>query len=182
MRTQPTPNRTMVLWRKKHQNSTNSNAMRGAFYQGDAAARKDHKLKPSSTFSKPMVFTSLALVLILWLASASSSKSEGSSLGVEKTKKKAPFELTCSGFANATTIPMKYARDGDNLSPGLSWSGVPDGTKSFALIMDDPDAPTPKPWVHWIIYNIPASQTSLAEGLKTEGAMKEGQNSWSLAK
>jgi len=126
--------------------------------------------------------------LILWLSSASSfDHSKGHPFAIDKVeeqvqKKKASFELTCSGFTNGTVIPMKYARDGDNLSPPLSWSGVPDGTQSFALIVDDPDAPTPKPWVHWIIYNIPSSQTSLLEGMKPDGNMKEGPNSWSLSK
>ncbi|KAL3929077.1 MAG: hypothetical protein SGBAC_012370 [Bacillariaceae sp.] len=164
--------------------------MRGAFYPGATDIRKDHKIKPSSAFSKQMISTSIALVLIFWFSSASSSKSEDPSLGIAKAKTKvqpkieaqSSFELACSGFANQTTIPMKYARDGDNLSPPLSWSGIPGGTKSFALIMDDPDAPTPKPWVHWTIYNIPSTQTSLVEGLKADGTMKEGQNSWSLSK
>ncbi|CAJ1959880.1 unnamed protein product [Cylindrotheca closterium] len=157
--------------------------MKGTSHLDYAGIKKDHKLKSSSTVSKPMILISTAFVIILWLSSASSSKSEDPTVGKEKANKaKAAFELTCSGFANETIIPMKYARDGDNLSPPLSWSGIPDGTQSFAMIMDDPDAPTPKPWVHWIIYNIPSTQTSLTEGLKADGTMKEGQNSWSLSK
>jgi len=87
-------------------------------------------------------------------------------------------------FANDTTIPKRFTGDGEDISPHLTWSGVPAGAKAMALICDDPDAPTPEPWVHWLIYNIPPSATGLAENIaKTatlsvpEGA-QQGKNSW----
>ena len=67
--------------------------------------------------------------------------------------------LTSSAFKAGGGIPSSYTCEGDDLSPPLAWDGVPQGTKSLALIIDDPDAPDPsapkRVWVHWILYNIP---------------------------
>lgn len=81
------------------------------------------------------------------------------------------FSISSSAFQNEQVIPKKFTCDGADLSPALQWSGAPAATKAFALIMDDPDAP-PGRWVHWIIYDLPASVTALAEGVekKAEGA------------
>ena len=77
------------------------------------------------------------------------------------------MQLTSAAFTNEGRIPKKFTCEGDDLSPPLEWSGAPQGTKSFALIVDDPDAPDPaKPqvvWVHWVLYNIPANATRLDE-------------------
>lgn len=74
-------------------------------------------------------------------------------------------------FSPNNPIPAKYTCEGDDVSPPLQWSGVPEGTESFALIIDDPDAPDPaKPervWVHWVVFNIPANVTELGEGAAT---------------
>lgn len=101
--------------------------------------------------------------------------------GVERAKeKKMVIALTSSAFGNEETIPAKYTCDGSNASPPLSWSGVPTATKSVALIADDPDAPAGT-WVHWVIYDIPRSQTQLPEGVPPEktlrGGAKQGINS-----
>jgi Raf kinase inhibitor-like YbhB/YbcL family protein len=71
--------------------------------------------------------------------------------------------ITSPAFKEGDTIPKKYTCDGENLSPPLSWSGLPDGTQSLALIVDDPDAPVGT-WVHWVLYAIPAHLDSLIEG------------------
>lgn len=71
--------------------------------------------------------------------------------------------LHSAAFQPNSGIPRKYTGDGDDISPALSWSGAPDGTREFALIVDDPDAPTAEPWVHWLLYKIPASTSSLPE-------------------
>jgi Raf kinase inhibitor-like YbhB/YbcL family protein len=80
------------------------------------------------------------------------------------------LRLTSTAFDNDAAIPARYTCDGDNVSPPLAWSGVPANSKSFALIVDDPDAPDPHAprmvWVHWVIYDLPANVTSLAEGVK----------------
>jgi Raf kinase inhibitor-like YbhB/YbcL family protein len=73
-----------------------------------------------------------------------------------------------TAFENAHPIPKKYTGDGQDVSPPLSWSGVPSATRELALICDDPDAPTPQPWVHWVMYRIPPSATSLPEGVPTK--------------
>ena len=73
------------------------------------------------------------------------------------------FTITSSGFDNGEPIPSKYSYYGGNKSPPLRWSGAPEGTVSFALIMDDPDSPGAV-FTHWIVYNIPADVLDLAEG------------------
>ena len=78
------------------------------------------------------------------------------------------FELKSPAFVSGSMIPSLYTCEGKNISPPLTWSGVPAGTKSFVLICDDPDAPV-LTWVHWVYYNIPAAVTSLPEAFsKTE--------------
>lgn len=93
--------------------------------------------------------------------------------------------LTSTAFVNNGTIPRRYTCEGDDLSPPLSWSGVPDGAKSLALIVDDPDAPDPaaptRTWVHWVLYNIPVSVTGLAENCGAHGGLPQaldGINDW----
>jgi Raf kinase inhibitor-like YbhB/YbcL family protein len=78
------------------------------------------------------------------------------------------FTLSSSAFAPGGAIPKRFTCDGANVSPPLVWSGAPSDTKSFALIVDDPDAPDPaapkRVWVHLVLYDIPATVTVLAEG------------------
>ena len=78
------------------------------------------------------------------------------------------FTLTVSAFAEAGLIPAKFTCDGANVSPELCWKDVPANTRSFALIMDDPDAPVGT-FTHWVLFDIPADRESLAEGEKTIG-------------
>lgn len=78
------------------------------------------------------------------------------------------MSLTSSAFKAGGAIPAKYTGEGEDVSPALSWSDAPDGTKSFAVICHDPDAPLVTPigtygFVHWVLYNIPAPVTSLDE-------------------
>lgn len=75
------------------------------------------------------------------------------------------MQITSSAFREGEAIPRKYTCDGEDVSPPLSWSGAPEGTESFALIVDDPDAPVGT-WVHWVIYDLPAGVTSLPEGVE----------------
>lgn len=82
------------------------------------------------------------------------------------------MQLSSSSFNHYTLMPKRYAGNGENLSPPLSWTGIPFETKSLVLIVDDPDAPDPTApkmvWVHWILYNIPPSVTELKEGIHSE--------------
>jgi Raf kinase inhibitor-like YbhB/YbcL family protein len=84
------------------------------------------------------------------------------------------FTLTSAAFKNNATMPDKIAFNqmgctGENVSPALAWSNPPAGTKGFALLVHDPDAPTGSGWWHWVVYDIPADTTSLAEGAGKEG-------------
>jgi len=72
------------------------------------------------------------------------------------------IQLTSAAFADGQTIPVKYTADALDISPPLAWTNVPAGTKSFALIADDPDAPAGT-WVHWVIYNLPPTTIALTE-------------------
>ena len=78
------------------------------------------------------------------------------------------MKLTSSGFEHHGKIPKKYAGEGEDVSPPMAFANVPDGTRSFALICHDPDAPLVSPgtygFVHWVLYNIPGSVTELPEG------------------
>jgi hypothetical protein len=76
------------------------------------------------------------------------------------------FSITSSAFAEGARIPTRYTGDGEDLSPPLSWQGVPEGTVSFALVMDDPDAPRGT-FTHWVLYNLPAERKDLSAGMPT---------------
>lgn len=108
----------------------------------------------------------LTLVLAL---TACQERSEG----VSQKEVKMRIELISTAFAPNGVIPKRHTCDGENLSPPLFWKNVPPGTKSFALIMDDPDAPVGT-FVHWVIFNIPPEVTEFAEGEKGIGI--EGMN------
>lgn len=81
--------------------------------------------------------------------------------------------ISSKSFEPGREIPVKYTCDGDDLSPQLSWDGAPEGTETFALIMDDPDAPG-RTFTHWVIYNIPARRNELPEGVRGEKIIKKG--------
>jgi len=83
------------------------------------------------------------------------------------------FELRSSAFENEKAIPSKYTCDGANVSPPLSWKDAPAGTKSFALIADDPDAPVGT-WVHWVAWNIPGTSSFLSEGITPSPKLPDG--------
>jgi len=89
--------------------------------------------------------------------------------------------LTSSAFSHNGSIPEQYTCDGEDEVPPLAWAGAPGGTKSFAIIVDDPDAPDPKApkmtYVHWVVYDIPPSVTRLDEDGVPEGA-RLGVNDW----
>ena len=93
--------------------------------------------------------------------------------------------ITSPAFSHNGEIPMRYTCDGEDISPALEWSGLPEGTKSVVLIVDDPDAPDPAApkmtWVHWVLYNIPPDAPALPEGVRPKDlpkATKEGLNDW----
>lgn len=91
------------------------------------------------------------------------------------------MDIKSSVFTEGTMIPARYTCDGQNISPPLEWENAPTGTKSFALINDDPDAPMGT-WVHWVVYNIPPNVMSLDENIRPDrefkNGMRQGSNDW----
>ena len=95
------------------------------------------------------------------------------------------FTLTSRAFGHNEGIPRRFTCEGDDVSPDLAWSNVPPGTKSFALVVDDPDAPDPAApkltWVHWVLYNIPQNAIGLATAATASelpDGTREGLNDW----
>lgn len=93
--------------------------------------------------------------------------------------------VTSTAFAESASIPAIYTCEGADISPPLAWSGVPAGTRSLVLIVDDPDAPDPAAprmtWVHWLLYDIPPNITGLPEGVLASAlpeGTREGRNDW----
>ncbi len=91
------------------------------------------------------------------------------------------MQFTSSAFTDNGMIPSKYTCDGRDISPPLAWKDIPEGTRSVALICDDPDAPRGV-WVHWVAYNVPPHVGKLDENVKAEkefsNGMRQGSNSW----
>jgi Raf kinase inhibitor-like YbhB/YbcL family protein len=98
------------------------------------------------------------------------------------------LKLTSSVFQQGGSIPSRYTCEGQDVSPPLSWSGAPANTKTFALIVDDPDAPDPanpqRVYVHWVVYNLPATAAALPENAAKAALPKgavQGKNDWGKA-
>jgi Raf kinase inhibitor-like YbhB/YbcL family protein len=91
------------------------------------------------------------------------------------------FALRSQAFAAGAAIPRQFTCQGDDRSPPLAWSDAPAGTRSLALIVDDPDAPDPAhprptPWVHWVVYNLPADTSALAAGASLPAGARAGSS------
>jgi Raf kinase inhibitor-like YbhB/YbcL family protein len=84
------------------------------------------------------------------------------------------IEVSSPSFEPGATIPERHTGEGQDVSPPVQWGGLPQRTREIAIVCDDPDAPTQKPFVHWVVYKIPADRKGLPEG-STEGAL-EGIN------
>ena len=87
-----------------------------------------------------------------------------------------PFELSSPAFANGAPIPIAYTGEGQDVSPPLVWTGVPEGTEQLLLVVEDPDAPTPQPWIHWVLANLRPDLPGLAEG--SDGGGSAATNSF----
>jgi Raf kinase inhibitor-like YbhB/YbcL family protein len=85
-----------------------------------------------------------------------------------------PLTITSPAFRNGAVIPTRFTLDGENLSPPLEWRDAPPETKSFVLIVEDPDAPSGT-FRHWAIYNIPAGEAGLPEGASAQGLRGAGE-------
>jgi hypothetical protein len=96
------------------------------------------------------------------------------------------MQLTSKAFENGADIPRRYTSDGPNVSPPLAWSDIPAGTRSLALVVDDPDAPDPaapkRTWVHWVLADIPPETGGLDEGVDGVPGVHVGMNDWKHSK
>lgn len=110
----------------------------------------------------PRIFCTILCLLIATLAPASKKGGPAMSL-----------KLTSTAFQPGGTIPKKFTCDGPDVSPALAWSEAPAGTRSYALIMDDPDAPVGT-WVHWVLYDLPAGTHELAENVAKQEELPDG--------
>jgi Raf kinase inhibitor-like YbhB/YbcL family protein len=101
------------------------------------------------------------------------------SLAMAQGAGKMAFAISSSSFPEGADIPKKFTCDGADVSPELSWTEPPPGTQSFTLIADDPDAPSGT-WTHWVLFDLPAATTSLAEGVnkidELPGGERQGRN------
>jgi len=135
-----------------------------------------------SRFSQTgMGTTLLPILVLLFSCSCHSAKQNGTTTNADtgRTKNNMALAISSTAFSNGGMIPSRYTCDGANISPPLQWSGLPAGTKTVALIVDDPDAPA-KTWVHWVVYDLPANTTQLPENIKPQenlaGGGKQGTN------
>jgi hypothetical protein len=101
------------------------------------------------------------------------------------TEETMALEIRSPAFAHNGEIPPKFTCEGEDVSPPLEWSGVPAGTQSLALIVDDPDAPDPEApkmtWVHWVLFRLAPETEELPEGVSLKdlpGEVREGLNDW----
>ncbi len=92
---------------------------------------------------------------------------------IAKGEGKMDIKITSPAFEEGGMIPRKYTCDGADISPPLAWTGVPEAARTLALISDDPDAPMGT-WVHWVLFNLPATVTELPEGVPTDKELKNG--------
>ncbi|MFO7820953.1 MAG: YbhB/YbcL family Raf kinase inhibitor-like protein [Lentisphaeria bacterium] len=123
-------------------------------------------------------FISLLTMAVLFLtASCDREKTDNQQLeGGDNMKQ---LQLTSSAFSEGEMIPAQFTCEGKDISPPLSWTGVPEEAESLALIVDDPDAPAGT-WVHWVVYNIPTAMTELPENFppveKAKNGLTQGMN------
>lgn len=120
------------------------------------------------------LWAAVLLMVGVGLICTSCHKEAGTVSQMETGKKGgSAMRLASTAFTEGGMIPARYTGDGEDVSPPLAWSDTPAGTKSFALICDDPDAPRGT-WVHWVVFNIPGSVNSLAEDVPPDKTLASG--------
>lgn len=120
---------------------------------------------------KPALASLSLLMLALTLGIPGAPSTAGTH--VNESRKNMALHVTSTAFSEGQAIPEKYSCEGQDISPVIKWSGAPANTKSLALIVDDPDAPSGT-FTHWVLYDLPATTTELSEG--SSGGGKEGVN------
>jgi len=132
----------------------------------------------------PFLVGLLVFLILIVLCGCGSQVKDPAPKSTDRDKELPKMNVTTEAFEPGGPIPQKYTGEGEDVSPALSWSGTPEGTKQIALICDDPDAPTKDPWVHWVIFAIPADAKGLPEGVPRDAELtspagaKQGLNSW----
>jgi len=124
---------------------------------------RHHYFRSLCDFAFPFAILSIPIVAAHSGATAASTT----------TEQAMSFKISSPSFSNGGTIEKKLTCEGADVSPQLKWTEPPDGTKSFALLVDDPDAPVGN-WNHWTIWNIPSSLRSLPEGQSKEASLPDG--------
>ena len=114
---------------------------------------------------KTALFFSVVLTILFLFTDVSQCQQKGET--------KMSIQIISTAFTEGGMIPKIYTCEGKDISPPLTWSNLPDGTKSIALINDDPDAPMGT-WVYWVVYNIPSSETGLKGGIPSEKVLTNG--------
>src|SRR6266705_1883006 len=121
----------------------------------------------------------VALATLVLLGCAKAPQPAATQPGANHKENKMEFKLTSTSFKEGEPIPRQHTCDGVNVSPALEWSGAPPTAKTFAIICDDPDAPSGT-WVHWVLYNLPADKIGLVENVpateKVPGDGLQGTN------
>jgi Raf kinase inhibitor-like YbhB/YbcL family protein len=115
----------------------------------------------------------LFLIILLYSCQNRNQEIKNKEEVTKEERRITEMKITSSAFKEGELIPSEYTCDGQNISPGILWNAVPDGIKSFAIICDDPDAPSGD-WVHWVIYNIPAVANGLKENYPRENKSADG--------
>ncbi|MCZ7540201.1 MAG: YbhB/YbcL family Raf kinase inhibitor-like protein [Anaerolineae bacterium] len=133
------------------------------------------------TLRLTLPITLLTLALTVLVAACSGVEKAGQTPPATEEVPAMTLELTSAAFSEGQPIPARYTCTGEDISPPLAWRGAPPGTQSFALIMDDPDAPG-RTWVHWVVLNLPADAAALPAAIRSDddlpGEAAHGQNSW----
>ena len=123
----------------------------------------------------------LLAVVLLFVVNCSGGSSAASEEGLKNLKApSAEFSLASPSYKDGGMVPEVYTCEGSHKSPPLKWFNAPKGTKSFALVFKDPDAPSGL-WTHWVVYDIPATTTKSSEGSSPKGA-KIGKNEMGATK
>lgn len=127
----------------------------------------------------------MLLLGLIWGVEARATDFSSHEITGEMTGTAMPMAITSTAFSSNGLIPARYTCDGPNISPSLFWGQLPSGTRSLALIVDDPDAPDPaapkRIWVHWVLYNISPDASGLTEGVAIKNLPSgtlQGVNDW----